>query len=191
MQIKKRHSVNPELQVKNLNGQYKSVCKSQHMIVTKDILPSPIKLIRKQGRHTQSFINTHQSLHICNNPTYQLIQQCIAAAEMIKEKHKTKTTHKFFHIRSCSVPCPKIQAINQLFDSLLDDADSQNIKEQKNLEQIKMLILRVEIQTVMNQLIEEKKQKQKAISQGESLFKQQDLSIQYLKSRIQQYKQLV
>ncbi|CAK61002.1 unnamed protein product (macronuclear) [Paramecium tetraurelia] len=183
MQIKKRHSVNPELQLKNLNGQYKSVCKSQHMIVTKDIQPSPIKLIRKQGRHTQSFINTHQSLHICNNPTYQLIQQCITAAEMIKEKHKTKTTHKFFHIRSCSVPCPKMQNINNLVDSLVDDADAQNIKEQKNLE--------VEIQTVMNQLIEEKKQKQKAISQGESLFKQQDLSIQYLKSRIEQYKQLV
>ncbi|CAD8112809.1 unnamed protein product [Paramecium sonneborni] len=183
MQIKKRHSVNPELQVKNLNGQYKSVCKSQHTIVTKDLQSSPVKFIRKQGRHTQSFINTHQSLHICNNPTYQLIQQCITAAEMIKEKHKTKTTHKFFHIRSCSQPCPKMQTINQLLDSLFDDADISQIKESKNLE--------LEIQTVMNQLIEEKKSKQKAIFQGESLLKQQDLSISYLKSRIEQYKLLV
>ncbi|CAD8120337.1 unnamed protein product [Paramecium sonneborni] len=145
--------------------------------------PSPIKLIRKLTRQASTINGSSTKIKTCTaivpNKTQDVIQQCISIVEQIRQQYQERQGSRFFHIRSCSMPCDRVSIINQLIDTILPQSPR---KQQRSFEG--------EIQSVMNQLIEEKQYKQKAIDQRDSLTKRQDYSIQQLKSRIDQYKKL-
>ncbi|CAD8112105.1 unnamed protein product [Paramecium sonneborni] len=170
--IQKRNSLN----IMELPTRLSTACTNQDA-------PSPIKLIRKLTRQASTINGSSTKIQTCTsivpNKSQDVIQKCISIVEQIRQQYQERQASRFFHIRSCSMPCDRVSVINQLIDTILPQSPR---KQQRSIEG--------EIQSVMNQLIEEKQYKQKAIDQRDSLTKRQDYSIQQLKSRIEQYKKL-
>ncbi|CAD8111739.1 unnamed protein product [Paramecium primaurelia] len=170
--IKKRNSLN----IMELATRQPSGC-------TNPDAPSPIKFIRKLTRQASTMNGSSTKIQTCvssvPNKTQDVLQQCITIVEQIRQQYQERQASRFFHIRSCSMPCDRVSIINSLIDTILPQSPR---KQQRSLEG--------EIQSMMNQLIEEKQQKQKAIDQRDSLTKRQDYCIKQLKSRIEQYKKL-
>ncbi|CAD8109766.1 unnamed protein product [Paramecium primaurelia] len=144
---------------------------------------SPLKFIRKLTRQASTVNGSSFKIQTCiqsvPNKTQDVIQQCIEIVDQIRQQHQERQGSRFFHVRSCSMPCDRVSIINQLIETILPQSPR---KPQRSLEG--------EIQSVMNQLIEEKQYKQRAIDQRDSLAKRQDYSIQQLKSRIEQYQKI-
>ncbi|CAD8207314.1 unnamed protein product [Paramecium octaurelia] len=143
--------------------------------------PSPIKFIRKLTRQASTVNGSSTKIQTVVTPvpnkSQEVVQQCIAIVEQIRQQYQERQASRFFHIRSCSMPCDRVSIIDQLIDTMLPQSPR---KQQRSLEG--------EIQSVMNLLIEEKQQKQKAIDQRDNLTKRQDYAIKQLKSRIEQFK---
>ncbi|CAK91180.1 unnamed protein product (macronuclear) [Paramecium tetraurelia] len=103
--------------------------------------PSPLKFIRKLTRQASTVNGSSTKIQTCissvPNKTQEVIQHCIVMVEQLRQQHQERQASRFFHIRSCSMPCDRVSIINSLIDTILPQSPR---KPQRSLEQACVLL---------------------------------------------------